>query len=316
MIDELRIKNNDTKNEVVAAYQEILHKLKETKKEPQQEEAPIIEEKKKVINILAKKPPEDYVKQFNSVKQNFANVIDELKEKFLIEQNKLAEVVEATESKNKELDELHHIEVNCNTLAALLMAQKEKKTAFEKEMADQRHEFEQHMAQQRREWQHEEQKYNYQRDLSRKNEASLLQDEYHALKQEMEEKRRHVEQEIMAQQRKFQAEMQERETRILAGERELQHLQDYKDKVAQFPINLQEAVHKAEEATSLQLASKFDYEAQLFKKEIKLLEQTILTLETKIALLESKIVHFETLKSSLNRLSFNMADTPANAVES
>jgi len=308
MIEELRIKEHDSKNEVVAAYQEILHKLKDTKKDAEGEKK-VVEEKNRVIEIMAKKPPEDYVKQFNQLKQTFSNAIDDLKEKYLVEQHKLAEVVEATEFKSRELDELHQIEVNTNSLAALLLAQKEKTAAFEKEMTDKRHQFEQQIAQQRREWQHEEQKYAYQRDLSRKNEAALLQDEYHQLKQEMEIKRRQVEEEVAKEQRKFQTEMQERETRVLSGERELQRMDEYKEKIAHFPTQLQESVRKAEEALTRQLTSKFDYEAQLFKKEIKLLEQTIQTLESKIALLESKIVHFETLKSSLNRLSFNMSDT-------
>ncbi len=313
MTVELRVKNHDSKTEVVAAYEEILQKLKDPKKETAIAEPIIDEERKRVIDIIAKKAPEDFAKQFDSLKQSILYAIDDLKDKFLQEQAKLTEVVDAIELKNRELDELHGIEANVNSLAALLSAQKEKTISFEKDMNEKRQQFGLHMEQQRRDWQQEEQKFIYQRDLFREKEAARYKTEYLALEQEIEARRHQFEQELAVQHRQFQNEMQDRETRVIVGERELQAMQELKDKVAQIPSLVQEAARKAEENITKQLTLKFDYEAQLLNKEIRLREQTIQTLEIKVELLQSKIVHFETLKNSLNRLAFNMSDNNAVA---
>lgn len=296
MIEELRVQDIDTKNEVVAVYQELLHKLKDSKKSAIPED-PIVEEKKRTVDKIAKTKPEDYEKQFENLKRTLTDGLDQIKEKYMIEQKKLAEIVVHIEAKTREINDLHSIEVNADTLTALLYAQKNKTAAFEKEMKDWRQSFEQEVQQKRREWQQEEQKYIYQRDIAKEKDRAYA-----------ETAKRTLEQELAIMREQYNQEVEMRETRIIKGEHELRQHEELKEKLAAFPGQLRDAVQKAEEAVTRQLTSKFDYEAQLYQKEIKILEQTVATLEGKVALLEGKLAHFETLKNSLNRLAFGSGE--------
>jgi hypothetical protein len=295
MIEELRVKDKDydNKTEVIVAYHELLHKLKETKKSPQQED-PIKEEKKRTVERIAKETPTESANHFENLKRSLNSSIDDVKERYLAEQKTLILLVQGIELKTNELAELHDIKVNIDTLSALLLAQKEKSTAFEKEMNEARQHFEQEMVEKHREWQQEEQKYVYQRDLAREKDRNRYEMAKHSL-----------EQELTSMRFKAQKEFDEREARIVANEQDLQRLEQYKEKIAQMPEELRKAVQKAEETLTKQLTTKFDYEAQLLQKEIKLNEQTVATLEAKISMLETNISHFESLKNSFNRLLFN-----------
>src|SRR5207248_3709589 len=138
----------------------------------------------------------------------------------------------------------------------------------EKDMQERMQHFEQETLQKHREWQQEEQKYIYQRDVSREKERN-----------QYEIAKRNLDQELMSKRLEFHNEIKDREARIVAGEPELDQLQFLQEKVAQFPSDLQKAVKKAEETITQQLTSKFEYESQLQQKEIQLHEQTIATLE-------------------------------------
>lgn len=296
MIEELRVPDLDTRNEVVAVYEELLTKLKDNKKSHPQEEV-AHEEKKRHIEKIAKTKPEECEKSFEQLRRHLNDALDQLKDKYLTEQKKLAEIVQHIELKTRELHDLHQIEVNVDSLTALLFAQKNKSAAFEKEMKEWRQNFEQEVTQKRREWQQEEQKYVYQRDISREKDRTYA-----------ETAKRNLEQELTAMREQYQKQIEDREARLVAGEHELKRFEELNEKIAQFPQQLREAVRQAEEAVTKQLTSKFDYEAQLYQKEVKIHEQTIETLETKITMLEGKLAHFESLKNSLNRLTFGSMD--------
>lgn len=296
MNEELPSKDYDNKNEVVAAYNELLHKLKETKKTPEIEVSPFTEEEQQFVEEIAKIEPNDCAKNFDKLKFSINEALEDLREDFLSAQKKMTTLTRAIEIKTKELADIHSIEVNVASLSALLLAQKEKSAEFEQEMQMRKHHFEQEMMQKRREWQQEEQKYIYQRDFAREKDRS-----------QYEIAKRTLEQELLTKRLEFQNEVKDRETRIAKTEHELNQLRQLQDQVAQFPTELQLAVKKTEENITQQLTLKFDYEAQLLQKEIKLYEQTISTLETKIAMLEANLAHFESLKNSFNRISFGGA---------
>ncbi len=120
-------------------------------------------------------------------------------------------LLQAIEIKKKELEELHEIKINTDTLTALLQAQKQKKESFEKEMNEQRHTFEQEMSQKRFSWkkeqeeaeslrkdqdllqkklkQREEEEYIYKRDLERKKEQDQYKTQKQLLEKELADKR-------------------------------------------------------------------------------------------------------------------------------
>lgn len=297
MSTTLQSKESEAKSEVVAAYDELLRKLKDTNKAATPAEEQEYVQNEEIVVELTQHNHADWTKQFDHLETSLCNALDEVKGKFLEEQKRLASLVDSIEFKKKELNQIQEIEINLNTLTALIMAQNEKTAQFEKEMAERQNNFEQEMQFKQREWQQEEQKYLYQRDLSREKDRN----QYEVMK-------RNLEQELAGMRLDCVNEIEGRRAKISHLEHEVDQLQQYKDKVAQFPEELNTAVQAAEDNLSRQLMQKFDYEKQILQKDVQIRDQTIGGLENKIHLLETKISHFETLKHSLARLSFGMDD--------
>lgn len=289
----------EVKTEVVAAYHELLHKLKQNKKpavhlagvdDVEDEYVDTETRVEKFAEEVSREKPNDYSRAIDNLKHGVIDAIDEVREKFINEQKKLTALMEAIEQKNRKIAEIHDIEVNIDTLAALLLAQKEKSREFEDEMHDRRQAFEHEMSNKRKELQQEEQKYIYQRDLAREKDRNRY-----------ELAKRDLDQELVELRAKAHKELEEREHRV--GTAEALH-----EKIAQFPEELRIAAQKAKDATTKQLTIQFEYENQLAQKELQIREQKIATLEAKIATLESSITHFESLKASFNHLLFKGSD--------
>lgn len=312
MSEEITIRDAEVKAEVVDAYHELLHKLKQNKKSTtpvsvardagaNEIDEIIIDgeraiddehtfedhramQREREIEALAAETSEEYTRHIENLKYSLSEALNEVRDKVVTQQKKLSSIVAAIEQKNRELNELHNIEVNVDTLSALVMAQKEKTRAFEEELHDRRQVFEQEIAQKRREWQQEEQKYIYDRDLRREKERNRYEAAQREAMQELEDLKN-----------KVKKDLDERESRIASAE-------ELNERVQQFPEELRAAVQKAKDTTAKQLTNNFDYEKQILDKELKLREQTIATLQAKIETLETNIKHFDSLKNSFNRL--------------
>ncbi|MDX1901215.1 MAG: hypothetical protein SFW66_04305 [Gammaproteobacteria bacterium] len=295
MSNEIENTAENLNDEVVAAYNEILMQLKDAKKVTT--ETPIEEERLAVIESFTKETPEDAMQHFDEIKRILNHSLEDVRDQYLTEQKKLLQIADAIESKSKALADLHQIEVNLDSLSALLLAHREKSAAFEKEMEERRSQFEAEMTSKQKEFQQEEQKFISQRELTRMKERN-----------QYEIAKRTQEQELSAIRQKFEKDMSQREARINANEQALSQLEQLREKVERFPVELEEAIKNTEESVTRSLTLKFDYEMQLAQKEMRLYQQTIETLETKIALLESNISRFESLKSSFSRLLLEPAE--------
>src|SRR3990167_2492983 len=295
--------NAEVKSDVVAAYHELLHKLKQSKKpvlhvagaddDLELDDAVSTDDtaqQEHFLQEISREKPGDYARATENLKHMINTAIDDVREKCFNEQNRLLTLMDAIERKSKKIDEVHGIEVNIDTIGALNLAQKEKSRSFEEEMQDRRQQFEQEMAAKRRELQQEEQKYLYQRDLGREKDQNRYEVSKRDLDQELSELRQRVNKEL-----------EEREARVGSAEA-------LSEKISQFPEELRIAAQKAKEATTKQLTIQFEYENQLSQKEIQLRDQRIATLETNIESLESSITHFEALKNSFNHLLFSKTD--------
>lgn len=312
MSEEITVRDAEVKAEVVDAYHELLHKLKQNKK-PSSSASNVVEaadddmdeiiidgertiddehavedvhaiEQEREIKALASETPEVYTRDIETLKYSVSEALNSVREKVVAEQKKLSTIMSAIDTKNRQLAEIHEIEVNVDTLSALVMAQKEKTRAFEEELHDRRQVFEQEMAQRRREWQQEEQKYIYDRDLKREKERNRYEAAQREAMQELEDLKA-----------KVKKELDERESRIESAE-------TLNERVQQFPEEMRQAVQKAKDTTAKQLTNNFEYEKQILDKELKLRDQTIATLQAKIETLETNIKHFDSLKNSFNRL--------------
>jgi hypothetical protein len=220
--------------------------------------------------------------------------LEDIEEQLLSSHKQLSTLHQAIDIETKALAELHDITVNADSLSALLLAQKEKASAFEKDMSTKIEQFEQDMFQKKALWakerseledheqqvkkmrQREEDEYAYQRNMARQKDLDQYTAQKEALDKELATRRFALEQEFAA-----------REATIVAQEQEFTAL---KQKAEQFPTALDKAIQDKTQNVTERLIFKYDYEAKLAQKEVegerKLSAQMIIALEAKVLQLE------------------------------
>lgn len=287
------ISARSTKNEIMEAYNALLKKVKEQKPVDRQAEKEKVE-KREIVDTAAQNSVEKIVKSIAELKLSITKSLDETEQELINEFKKLSNVRQAIEIEKKNLEEVHEIRINADSLAALLLAQKEKKLAFEAEMEQKRSDFEAEMSQRRLSWKkeqeeqerarkereeetkkarlREEEEYRYDLQLQRKKDQDAYAAKKTAMEQELEEKKLTLEREWA-----------ERETVLAAREREAA---DLKARVESFPKELEKAVKDTEKALSESLQLRYRHEAEMLAKETegerKLSQQIIASLQAKI----------------------------------
>lgn len=295
---ELSTKN--TKNEILAAYDELLQKIQESKTE----EPKKLQEKQKQETIVKHAEGltyENIVKNLSNLKIELSASLDKLGEQLVTEFKKFEELQQAIQLEKQSLDELYQLSANADSLSVMLLAQKEKKAQFEEEIAAKRAKFEEEMMQTQLQWkklqeetltkqkeeaetikknkQREEEDYQYTLKLTRKKEADLY-----------EEKKSKLEKELTEKKSFFEKEFADREAKINNAETELAEL---KAKSQTFPAEMEKAVAAAVKSITDKLQAEFRFEKELNAKqvegEMKLREQTIQTLQAKIGDMEASM---------------------------
>ncbi len=280
MNKEISIKN--TKNEILQAYDELLKKVQEQKKQDTKGTS-VQEKKEEMVKKASGMSNEAIVKDIAGLKISLNASLEKLEDSLLEEYRKFSEVKEALDSEIRRLEEVYQISVNVDSLAALLLAQKEKKEEFEREMQEKRSLFEQEMKTARDSWQSEKQKFE---------------ESFKELKADKEKQRKREEEEysytLSVQRKKEENAYQEKkallEKEIAEKEKEWQEkeaeFQRLQHEVEKFPKELETAVMQAKDVITKELSSKHKYEVDLSKKEtdgeMKLMKQNIQALESKI----------------------------------
>ena len=301
---EKKVSPTNTKAQILEAYNELLKQLEE-KAADNPKEVREREEKQKTVEKAAANDEPAISKNITALKSNVAGVLDKIEENLLNEYKRLSEIREAINIEKTNLKELYEISAGADTLAAILLAQKEKKQQFEEEMAQKEKElneslaagktvFEEEMTRQKAQWEaekkamqaalkegkeqtsrerkREEEEYQYTLKLTRKKEQDIY-----------EQKKATLERELAEKKAAFEKEIAEREKAVVAAEEELNML---RKKSEQFPKELENAIKDTEKQVTETLETKYKFEKELLAKEtegeLKLHEQTIKTLEAKI----------------------------------
>jgi hypothetical protein len=287
------ISEKSKKNEILAAYQELLEQIGQTKQESHQEEKKKQQEQE-VVATASTMTPDRIVKNIAEVKVSIGQALDTLEQRLTDEYRGLSELQAAIKIETARLKDLHEITINADSLAALLLAQKEYKIRFEQEMMGRKVQFEDQMAEAKTAWDkeqermqqeqkelkesikrtrvREEEEYDYALQLERKKD----QDSY-------ETKKFALEKELVEQKEAFYKECAEREAALKSQEEELKQM---RSRVEQFPHELEKSVRETEKTTREQLERTYKYQIDLSAKEIdgerKLNQQMIGTLQAKI----------------------------------
>jgi hypothetical protein len=321
MIEELGTKN--TKNEILEAYYELLEQVKQNKKSTKQEEKAAIE-KNTIVEVASKSSAEEIINGLANLKLIINKTFKNLEDQLLTENQKLVNLKQAITICQQEFEELHQIKVNADTLAALLLAQKEKTAVFEKTMKERISTFEQEMQEKRANGKkeqeefelalkeqeqlikktraREEEEYLYKRNLTRAKD----QDQYLLEKQKLE-------QELVDKRLKIEQDFKTREDNILNAEQELANL---REQVKKFPEEKENAILIIERNITQNLTSKHEYESKLAQTkvegEIKVYKQIILNLEAKVANLETQIEQFT---DRANQANLQVQDIAIKAID-
>ena len=297
---EPSISGRSTKNEILAAYNALLKKVKEQKPVDRQAEKERAE-KQEIVETAAQNSVEKIVKGLADLKLGITKSLDEMEEQLISEFKKLNGIRQAITIEEKNLEEIHEIRANADSLATLLLAQTEKRQAFETEMAQKSSEFEAEMTQKRLLWkkeqedherlikerdaevkktrQREEEEYTYNRQLQRKKDQDSYAANKAALEKELEEKRLTLEKT-----------WSEREAALSAQEQEIKAL---RVQVESFPAELEKATKETAQAAIEKLQLTYRHEAEMLAKETqgesKLNQQIVASLQAKIKEQEEQI---------------------------
>lgn len=276
------VSTKSTKNEILEAYNELLDRVKQQKSVDRKAQKKK-EEEIKVVETATQNSADRIVKALGELKVECVNILDNLGGSLLVEHKTLTDLQQAIEIEKRGLDELYEIKVNTDSLAALLLAQKEKKSAFDAEMEEKRKDFDEEMSQKRQQWKQEEENYEFQK---RERDAQLKRDRQREEEQytyELQTKRKKESDLYDARKASLEKELADRETALAVREKELA---DLKGKVESFPAEMEKAIKQAEKGVQERLEGQYRHQAEVAQKELegerKLTKHIISSLENKI----------------------------------
>lgn len=286
------VSSKNTKSEILEAYENLLNEVQKAKAEQpklQQEE----KQKKEIGDKVSGISNENIGKGIESLKISLSNSLNELLENLTAEYKKLSDIKAAVAIEKEKLENVYSLAVNTDSLAAMLLVQKEKKEAFEKEMAEekdrweserQKHkiaeeEYSGELAKQRK---REEDEYAYTLKINRQKEA----DSYKAKAQQLEK-------ELQDKKIKFEQDVSEREANLKNAEAELAELRKCH---AEFPQTLEKALADKEANLLKSLQTEYEFKSKLSEQqnqaEIRLKDQQIVSLQEKIKELQAQVKEY------------------------
>jgi hypothetical protein len=305
------VSDKSTKTEILEAYNEMLARSKEQKASDQKAVKKEAEEKE-TVKTASQNSVEEIVKKLAGLKLEIVKSVDSLEEKLLSEYRRFTDLQQAIAVQSAALEEMYGIQPEAGSLSALILAQREKKAAFEDEMEETRTAFEDEikekkaafdadMTQRKTQWkkeqddfefskkerdaqlkkerQREEEDYTYNLQLQRKKESDAYEAKKATLEKDLTEKKARVEKDLA-----------EREASVVAREKETD---DLRIRVDTFPKELEKAVKETEKTVTERLEFKYKYQAELTAKEIageeRLNKQIISDLQRKIGEQEEQI---------------------------
>lgn len=297
---EPEITAKSTKNEILAAYQAALKQLAEAKRENRQEEK-TRREQKAVVETATATTVEGIVKGLAELKLGIGRALDDLETQLTTEARRLAELRQAIEVETAHLSEIHDIQAEAGSLAALLAAQEEKRGTFARAMEEKAAAFDGEQQERRAQWKREQEEYERgrkERDEQLRKQRAREEEEYAytlqlARKKEEDDyttRRAQQEQELEARRLTLEKSWAERESTLGARESELAEL---RARVQSLPQDMEQAIGEAEVRLSERLSAQHGFEKEMLTRdaeaERKLKDQLIDTLTAKIRDQEERI---------------------------
>jgi hypothetical protein len=320
---EQQVSEKNTKAEILKAYEVLLKNVQHAKadipKQVQEEK-----QKKETLEKVAEITNEGIVKSITTLKSNFTNSLDEILLSLTNEFKRLEEIRAAIAIEKQTLEDLYSLSANTDSLAAMLLAQKEKKETFEKTMKEKEEAFANEVAEKKEQWEleknkqklaekeytdelakrrkREEEEYIYDLKIKRQKE----QDEY-------DSKRIQLDKELAGKKVQFEQEVSTRELNLKNAEAELAELRKNN---AEFPAKLEKALKDKEAEVAKRLLTQYDFDIKLManqnEADIRLKDQIITSLQEKI---KEQQAQLKENTDKANRAEANVKDIAVKAIE-
>ncbi|MDR0995018.1 MAG: hypothetical protein LBL81_01865 [Tannerella sp.] len=318
-----QVTEKSTKAEILKAYEALLKNVQTAKADvPKQ----IQEEKqhKETLQKVADITNESIVKNVTELKANFNRSLDEVLQRLSAEFKQLEEIRAAIALEKKSLEDLYGLSANTDSLAAMLLAQKEKKEQFEAETKEKSAAFETEMNAKRQQWETEKAKQKadekeYADDFAKRRKRE--EDEFtYTLKvkrqkeqDEYDAKKARLEKELIDKKSAFEQDVTTREQTLKAAEAELAGL---RKENAEFPARLEKALAEKEAEVTARLQTQYDFNIKLMAKQneadIRLKDQTVDSLQEKIKEMQ---IQLKENADKANRAESNVKDIAVKAIE-
>ncbi|MDR3269274.1 MAG: hypothetical protein LBT83_09435 [Tannerella sp.] len=317
------VTEKSTKAEILKAYESLLKDIQNAQADiPKQVQEG--KQKKETLEKVAGISNDGIVKSIAGLKSSLNNSLEDILQSLSNEFKKLEEIRAAIVLEKQSLEDLYSLSANTDSLAAMLLVQKEKKESFEKSMKEKEEAFVNEMAEKKRQWElekakqkieekeysddlakrrkREEEEYLYNLKIKRQKE----QDEYDTQKIQLEK-------ELIDKKAKFDQEISNREAELKSAEAELTELRKNN---SEFPAKLEKALKDKDAEITKQLRTQYDFDIKLMEKQneadIRLKDQIIASLQEKIKEQQAQLKEYT---DKANRAEANVKDIAVKAIE-
>lgn len=267
---------SNTKQEMLAAYKEVVKRLKE-KRETELKPQSRVEEQQaeEAVQVTDALSTQGIAREVGNLRAEIGKVLIELSDKMEGEIAKYLHVKKAVATREKELKEIFEIEKEGLSLAALLEAQKERRERFDAEMSEKKQSLEADIVATREAWKQEQKAHEAEaqaRDAIDKKRREREVEEYthtfewkkRLAQEQFEYEKARMERELQMRREELERDLTAREIAVKGGEAELNQL---RERVAASSGELTAAVDKAVKETADRLTRESEAREALITKE-------------------------------------------------
>lgn len=266
----------NTKKEMLEAYEDVLQQLKEKRAAALKPEEVIVERRtQEAVEVTDALSTEGIVQEVSALRLETGKLLSQLSDRLEAEVNKYRQAKAAVQAKERELQEIFEIEKSALSLAALIEAQRQTREQTEADLAVRKEELTREIETLRAEWKLEkdahaleikerdaEEKKRIERDREERQYA--FQREQQLTREQFEDEKARLEREIANRREAMDRELAEREHAIAGRERELAELRARADA---FPAELETSVDRAVKEATRDVETVAKNRAELLKKE-------------------------------------------------
>jgi hypothetical protein len=320
-----RLTAKDTKQEMLAAYQDVLRQLEEKRQAESRPEAKVEQRvTAEAVKVADELSNEGVVKQIGDLRASIGRLLSQASDRLEEQVGRYAQIARAIAFKEKELSEIYEIQKAALSLGALIQAQHEKREQFELEIAEEREELTREIEETRAQWEQERAGHEAavkERDAAEARRRKREDEEYrYAFAREQQlardqfaDEKGKMERELARRKVETEQQLGERERAVAEREAELARL---RQQVEAFPAQLDAAVARAVKDATARAQSEAAAREELLKRDFAG-ERNVLT--TQIASLQQSVKEQSAQLAKLSQQSEKaygqMQDIAVKAIE-